>query len=142
MGDSISRGPAERRMRRTGSGARWGGPGQRRFPSALAAAFTERGGAAPARPRRTMDPAEAVLQEKALKFMVRGRGGRRRRRGRVGTSVYGGAAGGGAGAGWGGGQRGRGAGPGLGGWRALGWRAGEGGERGPGTGGTCLRGGQ
>lgn len=27
------------------------------------------------RPRRTMDPAEAVLQEKALKFMVRGRGG-------------------------------------------------------------------
>lgn len=31
-------------MRREGSGARWGGAGQRRFPSALAAAFTERGG--------------------------------------------------------------------------------------------------
>lgn len=112
-----------------------GGAGQRRFPSALAAAFTERGGGpGPARPRGTMDPAEAVLQEKALKFMVRGRGGWRRRRGRVGTSVCGGAAGGGemergamgkgtraSGLGW--------AGPGRG---VPGWRAGEGGERGPG----------
>lgn len=31
-------------MRLAGSGARWGGAGPRRFPSALAAAFTERGG--------------------------------------------------------------------------------------------------
>lgn len=73
--DSISRGPAGSACALLAAGVRLGrgGRGAAQVPVGARCGLALRGGAAAA-PRMAMDPAEAVLQEKALKFMVRDRG--------------------------------------------------------------------